>query len=129
RPVLRAVDRARPGRVPVPAAGPRRTGRSAELTGPHTRPRPVPCTGRDRRRGDGARWSCAAPGLRQGVVDRGDQFGGARLGARTETAQNLAVGGDQELLEVPLDVPGLAVGVGGLRQLLVDRVPVLTVDL
>ena len=37
-------------------------------------------------------------------------------------------GRHQELLEVPLDVTGLAVGVGEGGQLLVDRVPVVAVD-
>ncbi len=42
---------------------------------------------------------------------------------------HLARGRDEELLEVPLDVAGLALGVGMGHQLLVERVAILAVDL
>ena len=38
------------------------------------------------------------------------------------------VGGDEELLEVPADVAAVALGVGDLGELGVDRVPVVAVD-
>ena len=41
---------------------------------------------------------------------------------------DLAVGEHEELLEVPLDAAGLAVGILGLLQLLVERCGLLAVD-
>ena len=53
-----------------------------------------------------------------------DHLGRVGFGARTEPIDHLATGCEQELLEVPLDVARLAVGVGGLGQLGVQRMPV-----
>ncbi len=53
---------------------------------------------------------------------------GSTVGA--EPADDLAARADQELLEVPPDVTGVAVGrVGGLHELLVQRVTAVAVDL
>ena len=47
-------------------------------------------------------------------LDRRDQRGVLGRDLRAEAAHDLAVGRHQELLEVPLHVAGLAVGVGRL---------------
>ena len=47
---------------------------------------------------------------------------------RAEAGDDLAARRDEELLEVPADVAGVALGVGDRRQLLVDRVAGLAVD-
>ncbi len=62
-------------------------------------------------------------------LDGLDDLGRLGLGAGTEPLDDGAVGCDEELLEVPLDVARGALGVGGLGQFLVQRVPVLTVHL
>src|SRR5262249_19021898 len=66
---------------------------------------------------------------RQGGLDGGAQLRGVRLGARTEPAHHLAVRGDQELLEVPLDTAGRALGVVPLGQPGVDGVAARAVHL
>ena len=58
--------------------------------------------------------SCLFALSRQDGLDRGDHVGRVRLGPRTEAPHDLAAGSDEELLEVPLDVAGLARGVRGL---------------
>ena len=57
-----------------------------------------------------------------------DHLGGVGLGARPERPDDAAVGTDEELLEVPLDISGLALRVGGLGELGVQGVPVVAVD-
>ena len=57
----------------------------------------------------------------QGSLDQGDDLGVIRLDGRAE-AVHLAVGGDHELLEVPLHLAGLALGIRGLGQLGVQGV-------
>src|SRR3954454_14348801 len=66
--------------------------------------------------------------VRQGGLDGADQ--GWILGRdhRAE-ARDRPVRGHQELLEVPADVTVGAVGVGDLRQLIVDRMAIRPVDL
>ena len=51
------------------------------------------------------------------------------LDHRREAGDDLAVAADEELLEVPADVAGVALGVGGRRELLVQRVAVVAVHL
>ena len=67
-------------------------------------------------RPEAALWGGAArPGAGSGGeagLDGGDDLGGLGLGHRAEPRHGLAVRADQELLEVPLDVPGVALGVG-----------------
>src|ERR1700728_1648055 len=55
--------------------------------------------------------------------DRLDDRGVLGLRAGAEATDDLAGGGDDELLEVPHDVAGLSLAVGDLGQLGVDRVP------
>ena len=47
------------------------------------------------------------------------------LDRRPEPGDDLAGGRDEELLEIPLDVAGLTLGVGGLGQQLIERVALL----
>jgi hypothetical protein len=70
----------------------------------------------------------AAGSAGQAGLDRGDQVRVLRAGHRAEPAEHRPVGGDQELLEVPLDVTRLARGVGHRGQLRVHRVPARPVD-
>src|SRR3954451_18714247 len=67
--------------------------------------------------------------LRELGLDRGDDLVGLRFGAGAETRGDRALRADQELLEVPLDVAGLAVGVRGQSELGVQRVPARGVHL
>src|ERR1700684_3085385 len=53
-------------------------------------------------------------------LDGGDDLVGLRLGPGAEPGDDLALRVDEELLEVPLDVAGRAVGVRQLGQLGVD---------
>ncbi len=80
---------------------------------------------------------CPAAGLpfaeksdlsRQHALDGADDLGGVGLGAGAEALHHGTVGREEKFLEVPLDVSGLAVGVGGLGQLGVERVAVVAVD-
>ena len=48
----------------------------------------------------------------QGLLDGGDDLVGGGLGHRVEAGDDLAPGGHEELLEVPADVAGVALGVG-----------------
>ena len=57
-----------------------------------------------------------------------DDLGCIGLGTRAEAGDHLAVGADEELLEVPLHVAGLARGVGGLGERGIQRVAVIAVD-
>ena len=68
-----------------------------------------------------------ARSVRQGVGDGRDQ---GRVVGRDAGAEagDRAVRGDEELLEVPADVAVVALGVGDLRQLVIDRVPTGAVD-
>src|SRR5580658_7334644 len=59
--------------------------------------------------------------------DRRDDHRVLGVGARAEAPDDLAGGGDQELLEVPHDVARLALGVGDLGQLGIDRVAAVAV--
>src|ERR1019366_150528 len=74
--------------------------------------------------------SPAPPGDSAGEVrlDGVDDFGGLRIHHGTEPVLDRAVGRYEELLEVPLDVAGLALGVGEGGQLVVDGTPVVAVD-
>src|ERR1700689_704533 len=63
----------------------------------------------------------------QGGGDRLDDRGVLGLRAGAEATDDLAGGGDDELLEVPHDVAGLALAAGDLGQLGVDRVPAVAV--
>ena len=58
-----------------------------------------------------------------------DDLGRLGVDGGPEPVDHLAVGGDQELLEVPLDVAGVALGVGRLGQLLVEGMALLAVDI
>src|SRR4051794_8636342 len=71
--------------------------------------------------------SWSRPGRRHGL-DGVDEPGVLRLHAGAEPGDHGAVGGDQELLEVPRDVVGLAVLVGGPHEGPVDLVAALAVD-
>src|SRR5262245_42949634 len=63
------------------------------------------------------------------LLDGTDQVGVLRLDQRREALDDLAVAPDQELLEVPTDVAGVAFAVGGGRELLVQRVTTVAVHL
>src|SRR5690242_10657035 len=67
--------------------------------------------------------------LRQDGLDGADHLVGLRIRHRPEAASHLAGGGDQELLEVPLDVPGLALVVLHGREPVVEGVAAGPVDL
>src|SRR5690242_3033714 len=54
--------------------------------------------------------------LRQYRFDGGDHIRILRFGARTETADDLTVAIDQELFEIPLNIAGVAFGIGGLHE-------------
>src|SRR5215218_2654907 len=62
-------------------------------------------------------------------LDGRPHLGGVRLGAGAEAGDDLAVGRQQELLEVPLDVSCFALGVRRGRQLAVQRVRSRAVEL
>src|SRR6266581_2542568 len=62
-------------------------------------------------------------------LDGGEDLGVVGLGAGAEPGRHGAVGAHQELLEVPLDVAGLAVRVRHRGELVVDGVPPGPVDL
>src|SRR5712664_3021663 len=62
-------------------------------------------------------------------LDDADDFGGVRLRARPEPADYRAIACHDELLEVPLDVAGLAIRVGDRGELGVERMPARPVDL
>src|SRR5258707_2149163 len=63
------------------------------------------------------------------LLDGGEDLGIVGDGTRAEPGRYRAVRADQELLEVPLDVAGRALGVRDGRQLVVDEVPANAVDL
>src|SRR5271170_2912130 len=67
--------------------------------------------------------------LREAGLYGGLYLGGVRGGARAEPRGHRAIRADQELLEVPLDVPGLAVRVRHHGQVVVDGVPAGAVHL
>src|SRR5207244_3977483 len=66
---------------------------------------------------------------RERLLDRVDDLGSLREHQRREARDDVAVAADEELLEVPADVAGVALGVGGLGERLVQRVATLAVDL
>src|SRR5690606_15239372 len=66
---------------------------------------------------------------REGLLDGGDDLVRLRLDLGREARRDRAVGRDQELLEVPADVAGVAAGVGRADQAPVERVAPLAVDL
>src|SRR5438105_15913777 len=66
---------------------------------------------------------------RELLLDRGDETRVLRSDQGTEARHHLAVGRDEELLEVPLDVAGLTVGIGLLGQYVVERMAPFAVDL
>src|SRR6266567_2774425 len=71
----------------------------------------------------------ASPALAgQARLDRLDDLGRFRVGHRPEPGHDLAIPADQELLEVPLDVARLALGIGHVSQLGVQRMPLRPVD-
>src|SRR5205823_5198709 len=96
----RAISRPKTTKPGGPA-GPRSTtstpsdasSSACDGAAPGRRPAPAPTTSRGQRR-----------------LDRLDDGLVLRLGPRPEPGQHRAVRADQELLEVPLDVPGLALG-------------------
>src|SRR5690242_1836280 len=61
-------------------------------------------------------------------LDRSDDHIRLRLRVRTESTDDLAGPVDEELLEVPLDIPRLASGVIASAQLGIQRVPAIAVD-
>src|SRR3954449_9963409 len=67
-------------------------------------------------------------GLRQNALDRRGHLVGLGLGHGPEPAHDLALWRHEELLEVPLDVAGLALGVVRRRQALVQLVTIVAVD-
>src|SRR4051812_47252749 len=73
-------------------------------------------------------WEWPASGGEVGL-DEGDDLGGLRLGEGPEPGHDLATGGDEELLEVPLDVAAGALRVLHLGELGVQRIAALAVDL
>jgi hypothetical protein len=66
--------------------------------------------------------------LREAGLDRGDHGGVVGPGGRGEPDDLPAVGGHDELLEVPANVAAVARGVGDVGELLVDRVASGAVD-
>src|SRR5580704_10620892 len=66
---------------------------------------------------------------RQVRLNRGDQVRVLGVGAGPEPRDDRPVRADQELLEVPLDVPGFAVRVGHRGEFLIHRMPPWPVDL
>src|SRR5689334_23433324 len=74
------------------------------------------------------RSACPGRSVQQSLDRRGD-LGRVRLGRGAEPAADNAVRADQELLEVPPDVAGVALGVGRVDQPVVERVPAGPVDL
>src|SRR5258706_5968840 len=124
--------RSRSSAAAVTCASTRRRGSSASSESSASGREPA----RSSARSSPTRWSSAAQVawperrwlLRQARLDRADELGGLRFGQRPEPAQHLAVAPDQELLEVPLNVAGLAVGVGDLGQLRIQGVPTWPVD-
>ena len=66
------------------------------------------------------------PGRAASIAATTAASSGSTWGAKRATVPS---GGDQELLEVPADVAGVAVGVGDVGQLGVERVPAVAVDL
>src|SRR5262249_30426305 len=66
--------------------------------------------------------------LGQAVLDRRDHRRIIRRGPRAEARHRLAIGRHHELLEVPLHVARLALGVGDRGEDLVDRVALVAVD-
>src|SRR2546421_5494848 len=107
-------------RLPLPAG----RGREARLRRPRRRVRA---------RAGGRLATGADAGQRSAAVElllyRGNQRRVLGRGQGPEAADDLAVAGDEELLEVPLDVAGLALVVGVRRELLVQRVAALPVHL
>src|SRR5260221_9810639 len=124
--------RSRSSAAAVTCASTRRRGSSASSESSGSGREPA----RSSARSSPTRWSSAAQVawperrwlLRQARLDRADELGGLRFGQRPEPAQHLAVAPDQELLEVPLNVAGLAVGVGDLGQLRIQGMLSLPVD-
>src|SRR5439155_8342946 len=66
---------------------------------------------------------------RERALDALDHLVGLGLGEGAVAGDDLALGRDEELLEVPLDVAGLALGVLDGRELLVEGVTTVAVDL
>jgi len=64
---------------------------------------------------------------REDRLDGAKDLLGLRKDQRTEPCDNRSFGRDEELLEVPLDLTGLAAGVWDGRELLVERVLPLTI--
>src|SRR5262249_56156968 len=84
---------------------------------------------REARAGRRRRRSRATSTPLEPVLDRAHESRVVGSRGRTEAAHHLAVGGHEELLEVPLDVARLALVVGEHGELLVERVAAVAVHL